>query len=42
MTLLGVAHKGGWLVLCVLTPGLPFRQCLVLGLCIVPVDGRCG
>ena len=36
MTLLGVGNDGGWLlcwmVLCVLTPGLPFRWCLVLGL----------
>ena len=46
MNLLGVGHDGGWLlcwrrarllcwlVLCVLTPGLPCRWCLVLGLCV--------
>ena len=52
MTLLGVGNVVGWLpcwrrarllcwlVLRFLTPGLPFRSCLVLGLSVVPVDGR--
>ena len=56
MTLLGVGNDGRWLlcwrrawllfwlVLCVLTPWLPVRQCLVYEVCrltVVWVDFRC-